>query len=514
MVRTARYKLFLSASQYGLLRKVRFQCMRLRNACLQELVDSYRAARRQASLHGRDRPSSDDWMVVRQEEFSEFLLWQSANEPDLRRRHVQAEKRRVEKEAERFKEGGMGPPDLQPRAWRAKDIADFARPISKQDQMRRLAEIRAADPEGVGAIPLSVLRDHVDIVHKAMDAFYRRVKLGQKPGFPRFKSFERIRSIAAPAGDGISFELRENGKAVLVSKMLWHGAIGVNHHRDLPGVPKTIRLTYDGRFWHVTIACEVPDAVSCHPRPNTSCGVDAGVRRLLTFDDGTGVENPAFLKQAAPEIRRRGRKLARAKRGSNARRKTKRTLAAAYRRAKNRRRTHHHKVALDVAARADDLLRGPQGPQHDALGGRDGRRAWNQRRPEARSQPRPARRGNRHPPLHDPLQGFECRWPDDRRGSPQHVPGLLALRQSRGRRPGQRALPLLLRRRSRPGPQRRAQRACARPHARGIAATSGFDPRGACRGDPVQGKPGTGRARSGKAGKPAFGRAPENRWEG
>lgn len=352
-VRTARYKLKPSRAQYALLRSIRFQCMLLRNACLQELNDSYRAARREATRHGRDRPIATDWIVVRQHEIRQFLEWQTANEADLRRRYRQAEERRITKLRSVMTKGVIvDPADLLIRPWRGKSAVDFGRGISKQDQMRRLAEIRAADPDKIGAIPLSVLRDQVETVHKAMDAFYRRVAVGETPGYPRFKGFDRIRSIAAPYGDGMQIDGDR-----LVSKMMWYGAIQINTHRDLPGKPKTIRMTYDGRFWWLTVACEI-DApeIFAHPRPGTAIGLDSGVNILLASDDGTLVPNPKFLEEDAPNTRRLARALARCKRASHNRNKAQRELSRARRRTADRRATHHHKVSKDVVAKAETIF--------------------------------------------------------------------------------------------------------------------------------------------------------------
>ena len=359
-VRVARHKLKPSRAQYALLAKVRGHCMRLRNACLQEIRDSHRAARREAARHGRDRPAPEDWIAVRREEVADFMAWQAMKEPDLRRRHSQSEQRRIAKLRARIEIGDpkADPGDLAERPWRPKDASSFGRGVSKADQMRRLAEIREADPEGIGSVPLSILRDQVETVHLAMDAFFERVKAGQKPGFPRFKSYERVRSIACPIGDGI--QLRQNaitGRSTLQAPMLWRGGLEMPMHRDLPGVAKTIRLTCDGRFWWATIACEVESVeAGAHPRAGTAIGIDAGIRRLMTFDDGSFVKNPKFLEADAPEIRRLSRRLSRAKRGSHGRAKAKRALARARAATANRRRTHHHKVSKDVVARAETIF--------------------------------------------------------------------------------------------------------------------------------------------------------------
>ncbi len=353
-VRTARYKLRPTRAQYAALRGVRAHLRDLRNACLQEMKDSYRAACREAARHGRDRPTPADWIVVRREEITEFLVWQHAKEPQLRAGHIRAEERRIVKLKARIASGDpkADPASLTVRPWRPKAAPDFGRAISKADQYRRLAEIRAAEPEGIGAIPLEVLRDQVDIVHRAMDRFFEQVKTGRTPGFPRFKSYDRVRSLGCPMGDGISLKGDR-----LVAPMLWDGAMAMHMHRDLSGMPRTIRLTYDGRFWWATITCRIESMESgTHPLAGTAIGIDAGVRRLLTFDDGTFVPNPLFLAEDEPATRRLARALARCRRGSHCHNKAKRALARARAATANRRRTHHHKVAKDVVARAETIF--------------------------------------------------------------------------------------------------------------------------------------------------------------
>ena len=288
------------------------------------------------------------------------MAWQAMKETDLCRRHAQAEERRVAKLRARIASGDptADPAGLMVCPWRPKDATSFGRAISKADQYRRLVEIRAADPKGIGAIPVSILRDQVGVVHKAMEAFYERVKAGRKPGFPRFKGYDRVRSMGCPIGDGIQLKRdAATGRATLHAPMLWHGGMEMRMHRDLPGAPKTIRLTYDGRFWWATIACQVETVEpGAHPRAGTTVGIDAGTRRLLTFDDGTFVANPKFVEEDAPEIRRLSRRLSRAKRGSHGRQQAKRALARARARTANRRRTYHHKTSKDVVAKAETIL--------------------------------------------------------------------------------------------------------------------------------------------------------------
>ena len=102
---TYRYKCRPSKGQYDALFQARRQAQMFRNACLQERIDSYRAACRIAARGGRRQPLPQDWIEARAEGIRSYLVWQDQHEPDLRRRHDQAEARRIAKLRERIGKG-------------------------------------------------------------------------------------------------------------------------------------------------------------------------------------------------------------------------------------------------------------------------------------------------------------------------------------------------------------------------------------------------------------------------
>ncbi|MGX9686239.1 RNA-guided endonuclease InsQ/TnpB family protein [Deinococcus wulumuqiensis] len=58
--------------------------------------------------------------------------------------------------------------------------------VTGYDQMKSLTEIKAALPEYAGVYS-QVLQDVLKRLDKAFKAFFRRVRAGQTPGYPRFK---------------------------------------------------------------------------------------------------------------------------------------------------------------------------------------------------------------------------------------------------------------------------------------------------------------------------------------
>src|ERR1700722_729821 len=79
-----------------------------------------------------------------------------------------------------------------------------------------------------------VLQNVVDRLEKAFQAFFRRYKAGEKPGFPRFRGVHRYNSFCYPQS---GFSL--SGKELKLSKL---GNIRIKMHRPIVGELKTCTL--------------------------------------------------------------------------------------------------------------------------------------------------------------------------------------------------------------------------------------------------------------------------------
>lgn len=66
--------------------------------------------------------------------------------------------------------------------------------VSFYDQCKSLAELRRDCPEH-RQFDAFCQRSALNRLHKAFQAFFRRIKAGETPGFPRFKSINRVKSF-------------------------------------------------------------------------------------------------------------------------------------------------------------------------------------------------------------------------------------------------------------------------------------------------------------------------------
>ncbi len=180
---------------------------------------------------------------------------------------------------------------------------------------------------------------------RAFQAFFRRLRRGQTPGYPRFKANGRFDSVEFPAyGDGI--KLLPGGKL----RVQHVGRVKVKQHRAIVGTIKTVQLKHEAEHWYAIFSCDLgPVVVS--PSTNPPVGIDLGLEHFLTTSDGTHEPNPRYLKFALPVLRRQARAVSRKQLGGKNRRKAVRKLRRIYAHVRNLRYDHRHKVALGLCRR-------------------------------------------------------------------------------------------------------------------------------------------------------------------
>ncbi|MDP7079777.1 MAG: transposase [Candidatus Undinarchaeales archaeon] len=186
-----------------------------------------------------------------------------------------------------------------------------------------------------------VLQDVLRRLRKAFDAFFRRVRNGETPGYPRFKGKGRYDSLTYPQS---GFSLSPDERRLTLSKI---GSIRIELHRPLEGRVKTCTIKRDVDQWYVVFSCEVE--VEARSHGGTAVGVDVGLEKFATLSDGTVIENPRFLRESERKIKKRQRRVSRRNKGSNRRKKAKKELARAHRKVRNQRTDFAHKLSRQLA---------------------------------------------------------------------------------------------------------------------------------------------------------------------
>lgn len=163
--------------------------------------------------------------------------------------------------------------------------------IDYYDQKAELPSLKDGVRPGLKQVHSQVVQDVALRLKRAMDAFFRRIKTGETPGYPRFRGKGRYDSLTYPQWDN-GVKLSASGKRLLLSKI---GDVKLVYHRSLEGTPKTatIHRTATGK-WFVTISCEWEPTPL--PKTGTAVGIDVGLKTFATFSDGQKIANPRFFR--------------------------------------------------------------------------------------------------------------------------------------------------------------------------------------------------------------------------
>jgi putative transposase len=157
--------------------------------------------------------------------------------------------------------------------------------------------------------PQEALRD----LDRAFVNFFRRVKKGGKPGFPRFKS--RKRGIG---GFRLTGSIRVEENAIHLPRL---GRLRLKERGYLPAGKHVLSATVSERAGRWFVSALVEEEIDPPAHYGGAVGIDVGLEKLAVLSDGSVCENPRALEGALVKLRRLGKSVSRKRKGSNHRRK-------------------------------------------------------------------------------------------------------------------------------------------------------------------------------------------------
>ena len=211
-------------------------------------------------------------------------------------------------------------------------------PLTKYQQLMFLPELKLEKPE-LDHIHSQVLQNVVDRLDKAFQGFFRRCKIGEKPGFPRFRGLHRYNSFCFPQS-GFAFV----GKAVRLSKI---GTIRLKLHRAMEGEIKTCTLkqTPSGS-WDITFSCEIK-ANPLAPQEE-AVGIDVGLTTFAVFSNEKEIKNPKFFQKGEKALGKAQKKLSKTEKGTKERRKAGKVVAKIHEKIRNQRKDFCHQETRQI----------------------------------------------------------------------------------------------------------------------------------------------------------------------
>lgn len=178
-------------------------------------------------------------------------------------------------------------------------------------------------------------------INDAFNHFFRRVKEKKgKVGFPRFKNFNRYKSITFPQF-GFKFI---SDKRLFISKI---GDIPIVLHRVPKGKLKTFTVKRTALGWFAIFSCsDVP--IEKIKVEDNHIGIDVGIESFAVLSNGEKIENPRFLIKSEKKLAKLQRRLSRKKKGSSNRRKARFKVAKLHQTIFNQRQDFLHKISFAI----------------------------------------------------------------------------------------------------------------------------------------------------------------------
>ena len=212
---------------------------------------------------------------------------------------------------------------------------------SRADHFKELTMVRRDDPNGWGSLSVQVGRGVLIRLDRARRAFYRRVERGETPGYPRFRTHSRWRTI----------ELGEPARGMFTSGRVKIKGLPTLRLRNTVSLPDPVQvramtITKRGRRLFVNLTFEVER--KSLPQSSESVGIDIGASERMALSTG---EHVGGTRRASVGLERARRRLLRCEEGSRRWRERRAVLANQQYRERIRNRYECHRLTSRIIRR-------------------------------------------------------------------------------------------------------------------------------------------------------------------
>jgi putative transposase len=222
-------------------------------------------------------------------------------------------------------------------AWKARKVS-----VNLYTQSAQLTDARA-EFEELRALPAQVGQDVLHRLQSAFDGFFRRLRRGETPGYPRFQGRDRFDSITFPQ---YPCGVRLLDRKIRVQNV---GDLRIRLHRPVEGSIKTVTLKRETGKWFAVFSCDQVSA-RAYPSATAEIGIDMGLESFATLSTGEKIENPRWFRASETRLAEAQRSLERKKKGGNRRRKAKQCVARLHAKIANQRRDFQHKLSHQIVS--------------------------------------------------------------------------------------------------------------------------------------------------------------------
>ena len=198
----------------------------------------------------------------------------------------------------------------------------------------------------------NALQNALRNLNTAYQNFFRNVKKGGAPGFPKFKSKKNGHNSYQTAANGNC--IRIEGKRVRLPKL---GLVKAKISRQIPDdyriVSATVSQEPSGKYYVSILTDDSQDYPEIDLSAETAIGLDYSSPHFYVSSEGEIADMPHFFRTAEKRLAREQRRLSKMTKGSENYQKQKKRLAIAFERVRFQRKDWQHKKSKELADKHD-----------------------------------------------------------------------------------------------------------------------------------------------------------------
>lgn len=199
--------------------------------------------------------------------------------------------------------------------------------------------------------PVLLHSQTVQEILERLDNSYSRFfkKLAKRP--PKFKNIHSLRSFVFKQG---GFTL--NGNILTINKI--KKRFKFSYSKSYEGKVKQLRICKNktGKYSLIIVTDKITESTMEKTHDGAAVGIDFGLKTYLTLSNGKEYSSPLFFKQLQNKIKAANKKLSRAKKGSNNRKKRRIDLAKIHEYIHNKKTDFQCKLAHELCRSFDYIF--------------------------------------------------------------------------------------------------------------------------------------------------------------
>lgn len=206
--------------------------------------------------------------------------------------------------------------------------------LTKYDLIKQLPAIKKEQELSfVKEVDSQVLQDVIERLDHSFQNFFSK-----RAGYPKWASKYKYNSFT------FKQRVKQTDKGFKLPKF---GIVKVFNNRKIESVIKIATLIRKADGLYLQVVYEVADKTYCNN--DSQVGIDMGISYFLTTSEGEFVVNPRFLEKQLKRLRTEQRKLSRAVKGSNHRKKQVKVVARLHKKVTDARKDFLHKKSTHIA---------------------------------------------------------------------------------------------------------------------------------------------------------------------